>query len=59
MMGRGVCWEGRSEFVFYVDFGKWGVSGIVMVWESWIGEKGEEVVFEVKDRCVEFVKVVM
>ena len=41
-----------------LDFPNSSLTGIVIVWHTWIGEKGEQVVFHLKDTSLAFLKLV-
>ena len=54
IIGTAVCSEATTDFLFYLDFPNSPLTGIVIVWHTWIGEKGEQVVFDLKDTSLEF-----
>ena len=59
IIGTAVCSEATTDFLFYLDFPNSPLTGIVIVWHTWIGEKGEQVVFDLKDTSLEFLKLVI
>ena len=59
IIGTAVSSEATADFLLYLDFPNSPLTGIVIVWHTWIGEKGEQVVFDLKDTSLEFLKLVI
>ena len=59
IIGTAVSTEATADLLLYLDFPNSPFTGIVLLRHTWIGEKGEQVVFDFKDTSLEFLKLVI